>query len=69
MEAEPTNQYLFEQAQIDHLRSKTELIRAQAAAITWATTFFNNNKDLAPKAGMPQFITSMINNHPGSGEE
>ena len=69
IEAEPTNQYLFEQAQIDHLRAKTELIRAQAAAITWATTFFNNHQDLAPKAGMPQFITSMINNHPGSGEE
>jgi hypothetical protein len=68
IEAEPTNQDLFKQAQIDHLRAKTEPIRAQATAITWATTFFNNNKDLAPKSGMPEFIVSIINNHPGSGE-
>jgi hypothetical protein len=68
IEAEPTNQDLFEQAQIDHLRAKTELIRAQVAAITWATTFFNNNKDLAPRSGMPEFITSIINKHPGEAE-
>jgi hypothetical protein len=68
IEAEPTNQDLFEQAQIDYLRAKTEVIRAQAAAITWATTFFDNNKDLASRSGMPQFITSIINNHPGEAE-
>ena len=65
---EPTNKDLFEQAQINHLRAKTDLIRAQARAITWATTFFNNEKDLALKSGIPEFITSIINNHPGSGE-
>jgi len=67
IEAEPTNQDLFEQAQIDHLRAKTELIRAQATAITLATTFFKN-KDLAQNSGMPEFISSMTNNHPEFGE-